>query len=96
MPFGPSPAQQANIDRFDIMDISGGRGERFRRSRLVRVLSGTELLVVILAGAALIAMGVSAVVGIITRLRRGVVNRSVRTALWLRGSTPTRSRRDRP
>ena len=47
-------------------------------------MSGTELVVVILAATALVVMGVSAVVGILTRLRRGIVARGVRSARALR------------
>ena len=43
---------------------------------MIGVLSGTEFLVVLLAVTALVAMGVASLVGIWTRLRRGVVHRT--------------------
>lgn len=61
------------------------------------MLSGTELVVVILAATALVVMAVSAVLGVLTRLRRGIVARGVRSARALRrfpGATgPDESRR---
>ncbi len=48
------------------------------------MFSGTELVVVILAAAGLIVMAASALVGILTRLRRGIVDRGVRSATTVR------------
>lgn len=48
------------------------------------MFSGTELVVVILAVAVLVVMAVGAVVGILTRLRRGIVDGGVRSARALR------------
>lgn len=48
------------------------------------MLSGTELLVVVLAVAALVAMTVAALVGIVTRLGRAAAERNARSPHWAR------------
>lgn len=77
------------------MGISGGTDHGAWAGRVRRVLSGTELLVVILAGGALLVMLVGAVAGVLTRLRRGLVDRGVRSAGAVRRWRRTAARRHR-
>jgi hypothetical protein len=58
------------------MRISGGTGEVgvvAPSATMAVVLSGTELIIVVLAVGALAVMAASAIAGVLTRLRRGKV-----------------------